>query len=653
MNQSDVVAGIIRFEGADVVNQNIDLYKLAKRSDSECLQREVARLNRQQWIAYPGEPANVYVLPLISVGGTPNRDYAIAGPMQPTPQLQQSPSLLQLLHTFARPLSRCCLLRLAGRRETPDLADASYHAFRRQTIYIPIVTNPDVKFIDKGQEIHLPAGTAWLVGSAQSHAIINASDHDCIYLAVETKLASAEAQPGTTDDNLQREHAGELLIEPHAFEVLTPREIQELTAEILAAVGKSEMPAHARHAFTKAVATFRDRWTACFGRFGHHTAGELAYLDLILYFFVPQVAAKASRWLCRASKGKAAIEVIRSMLQTAPKRTPEPMNLRLFLHKRQLDKRRLNKRQRKLEAANNRPSSVDLACPQFEKPLFIVSAPRAGSTLLFETLALFPALWTIGEESHELIEAIPSLHPAAHGYQSNRLTAVDAPLHLATDLQRRFVQQLQDRSGQLYLELSAQQRPDRVRMLEKTPKNALRIPFLKSVFPEARFLFLYREPGANISSMMEGWRAQRFVPYPAMPGWPHREWNFLLVPGWRSLIDRPIAEIAAYQWQQANATILADLAALPTADWRLVRYNDLVRSPRQTIHRIARFAELQWDDHVEQHVSHSLPASSMTLSEPSAEKWRKNSWQLEPLLAGLQPIVQRVSALDSCQSTSA
>ena len=31
-------------------------------------------------------------------------------------------------------------------------------------------------------------------------------------------------------------------------------------------------------------------------------------------------------------------------------------------------------------------------------------------------------------------------------------------------------------------------------MLEKTPKNSLRVPFLNAVFPQALFVYLYREP---------------------------------------------------------------------------------------------------------------------------------------------------------------
>ena len=40
-------------------------------------------------------------------------------------------------------------------------------------------------------------------------------------------------------------------------------------------------------------------------------------------------------------------------------------------------------------------------------PIFVVSSPRAGSSLFFETLARSPELFTIGGESHRLIEEIP------------------------------------------------------------------------------------------------------------------------------------------------------------------------------------------------------------------------------------------------------
>jgi hypothetical protein len=280
--------------------------------------------------------------------------------------------------------------------------------------------------------------------------------------------------------------------------------------------------------------------------------------------------------------------------------------------------------------------------PQFDRPVFIVSAPRAGSTLLFDTVAQFPEVWTIGRESHDIEMDIPELHPATCNYASNRLTAADAPPAVSTAVRHWFGQRLQNRSACWYGALPAEERPPAVRFLEKTPKNALRIPFLKAIFPDARFLFLYREPQQTISSLMEGWRSRRFVAYREMPGWPYNEWSFLLTPGWERLRDRPLAEIAAQQWQAANTCILDDLAKLPRSEWCLLQYTDLVRKPQQTIETVGHFAGLCSDHHIEQTVSQTLPVTHVTLSAPSAEKWRKQEGEIAPLLSALEPLVRRV-----------
>jgi hypothetical protein len=302
-------------------------------------------------------------------------------------------------------------------------------------------------------------------------------------------------------------------------------------------------------------------------------------------------------------------------------------------------------RQNKEEFAKNLEKAIafkllqeELKLPEFDKPIFIISAPRAGSTLLFETLSQFPNLWTVGRESHDLIEAIPELHPAAHNFSSNRLTEADALPHIGPALRDGFVRQLRDRSGTAYLNLPIEQRPQKIRFLEKTPKNALRVPFLKAIFPDALFIFLYREPRANISSIMEGWRSPHFIPYPELPGWQKKKWRFLLIPGWSSLQNCSQAEIAARQWQTANSYIWNDLQSLPSSSWRPVRYRDLIEEPEKAIKQISEFAGIELDAKIEERLSKSLPISAVTLSAPSPEKWRKNEREILEILPIVEPI---------------
>ena len=211
---------------------------------------------------------------------------------------------------------------------------------------------------------------------------------------------------------------------------------------------------------------------------------------------------------------------------------------------------------------------------------------------------------------------------------------------MATLLRQRFTQQLQDRQGYSYGTLAIP--PASIRFLEKTPKNALRIPFLRSVFPDARFIFLYREAKENISSLMEGWRSRRFISYATVPGWPHGEWSFFLPPDWPNLRHASIAEIATRQWAVANDQILTDLQAGDPGSWCCIPCAELVRNPRQTLMHISQFADLNWDQHLDQQVADTLPVSKMTLSAPSPDKWRKQGADILELLPTIQSVIDRL-----------
>ena len=270
---------------------------------------------------------------------------------------------------------------------------------------------------------------------------------------------------------------------------------------------------------------------------------------------------------------------------------------------------------------------------RFEKPVIIVSAPRAGSTLLFELLSQSQDAWTIAGESQAVIERIPEFHPRTHGFDSNRLTDKDANDANVVRLLAGFWSDLRDRDGQALREASP---PAHLVFIEKTPKNALRIPFLNAIFPDARFIFLFRDPRANIGSLIDGWVSGKFVTYPALPQWQGPRWSFLLTPGWRDLIGAPLASIAAAQWEQANRHIMDDLAHLPRNRWHVVQYEALIADPSRVVQRLCDFAGLAFDTRLKSVVSGSLPLSTKTLTAPSPTKWSKHESEILPLLPKLE-----------------
>jgi hypothetical protein len=173
-------------------------------------------------------------------------------------------------------------------------------------------------------------------------------------------------------------------------------------------------------------------------------------------------------------------------------------------------------------------------------------------------------------------------------------------------------------------------------MLEKTPKNSLRVPFLARVFPEARFIYLYRDPRQVLSSMIEAWTSGRFRTYPQLPGWTGAAWSLLLVPGWRELIGRPLQEVVAAQWNAATRLLIDDLEALPTERCTIARYDALVADPTAEIRRLHEAVGLDMDAG-----EVSLRLSKYTVSPPDAEKWRRHAAEIEAVLPSLAEQIAR------------
>jgi hypothetical protein len=184
-----------------------------------------------------------------------------------------------------------------------------------------------------------------------------------------------------------------------------------------------------------------------------------------------------------------------------------------------------------------------------------------------------------------------------------------------------------------------------LRFLEKTPKNSLRIPFLDAAFPDAQFIFLWREPRANIASIIEAWKAGRWVTY---RGLDERTdpWSLLLPPGWREMRDAPLPEIAAFQWESANRIALDDLSKLDRSRWTSVTYEDLTANPRAVIERLSKFIGIGVDTGLEQRLQAPLPPSRQTHTPPDKQKWRLHEVAIEPLLPKLTPILTRLRALN-------
>ncbi|MFF8836965.1 sulfotransferase family protein [Streptomyces sp. NPDC015130] len=268
-------------------------------------------------------------------------------------------------------------------------------------------------------------------------------------------------------------------------------------------------------------------------------------------------------------------------------------------------------------------------------PVIIVSPPRSGSTALFDALARGPALWTAGGESEGVIEGVPGLHPAARGYASHALDAEDADTW-GHAVRAGFLADLRDarrRHGGPYASGGGPPR-----LLEKTPENSLRLPFLLRLFPDATVVRLHRDARDTVASMVRAWTHPGFVNIPDLPGWPRRDWHLLLPPGWRGWAGEDLARIAARQWAAAVDAILDARDLRPAVPWVDVDYAALRAAPGRTLRRLE--AELGLPAAT---AGRELPLSATTISPPRPGKWRDTPGFDPAALDAVRPTLRRLT----------
>lgn len=606
--------------------------------DATALMGEIAAIEESAWRGRTSRDDGNTALTLITTEGDPDSD-ALSGRMRPTPWLERCPYLGQVLETIGATWGRTRLMRLNGQAEVKAHVDINYYWRERMRVHIPIVTTPGVRFQCGDAEINMGAGECWIFDTWRRHRVLNEGNAQRIHLVADTvggerfwDLLSEGRAPGQAYHGAWRPrlHApvpgkrGQLDFEQvNAPAVMSPWEVREHMVFLLGECVASPQLAPIQAALLR----FSRRWQALWACYGQEAAGRTRYHALLDATKRELLGLGADRidlrndvgfWhalnshvfdMALADEGGPAQTDVHGQpdVHAGAVAVPEPV-------------------------APKRASSSPRAAPQLERPVFIVSPPRSGSTLLFETLAGAPQVYTIGDESHQLIEGVNGLAPAQRGYHSNQLGADDATLGVVQELQARFQSALRDREGRVPEGAAS------VRMLEKTPKNALRIPFLKAVFPDAKFIYLHRDPRQVWGSMIDGWESGRFRMY-TLPGWEGPTWSFLLTPGWQALSGKGLGDIVARQWETVTRVMLDDLEALPREDWAAVDYGRFLQDPQREAVRLSDFAGWSWD----RELGAQLPLSRYTLSKPDPDKWRRHAADIEPRLLQWKATIDRAA----------
>ncbi len=216
-----------------------------------------------------------------------------------------------------------------------------------------------------------------------------------------------------------------------------------------------------------------------------------------------------------------------------------------------------------------------------EAPIFVLSAPFSGETLLANSLSRAGGVW-------HWISSSTFLDDLAHG--DDRLSLHDATTLAAAAARASLASSIADREGR-----APEDAGRSVRALAAGPRLALRAAFLVHVFPDAKFVASYREPADACKEMLAAWRSGQFVSHPALPDWDGAPWSLPLIPGWRELRRQPLEAIVVAQWSAISELLLDDLSGLEPGRWAVTSLEQLLAEPRAELQRLCSFLEIPYD----------------------------------------------------------
>lgn len=232
-------------------------------------------------------------------------------------------------------------------------------------------------------------------------------------------------------------------------------------------------------------------------------------------------------------------------------------------------------------------------------PLFIFSLPRSGSTLLQRLIASHPAVSTTSEP-WLLLPLLHMLRPegtySTYGHQKAVIALKDYAAALpGGDAELRAV--IHDTVLDLYGRAS---RNSSSYFLDKTPRYHVISREIMELFPEGRFIFLWRNPLATVASMLER----------TAPG---GRWNLYLR---RFDLYDGLEQLVA-TWREYGEQAAA------------IRFEDLIAQPEKTMRQVCDYLELPYRASLLEDFSKARPPGHMGdvskyvgLSTEPLDKWK-------------------------------
>lgn len=213
------------------------------------------------------------------------------------------------------------------------------------------------------------------------------------------------------------------------------------------------------------------------------------------------------------------------------------------------------------------------------RPVFIIGLQKSGTSLLGNLLeASGIGISHSGQtEDNHFWGNRPSFSPSewpagvlyqkAGGENGHEIGADDATPHVISKLRQVM-------AGRLAAH------PDSIVVFGKSPYNTVRIPWIRSIFPDSTIVALVRNPVPNAYSLWKRFQAGNHTA-PPEDGW----WG-VKPKAWRSLVCADKVTQIAHQWNSVNAKLWNDRALIDL----LIPYPELCQDPKRFVGEVVRLS---------------------------------------------------------------
>jgi hypothetical protein len=257
---------------------------------------------------------------------------------------------------------------------------------------------------------------------------------------------------------------------------------------------------------------------------------------------------------------------------------------------------------------------------QHSPPVIITGVPRSGTSIMGKILDLHPRISTWVEPYY-----VWDHHFRTAPYDER--TADDASDEVQSWIRGAFSKYRKKLKADI--------------VADKSPRLCLKIPFVRKVFPDARYIFIARDGRDTVLSMWRQWQKKKEIFGGPQQGgqWHNRlyvikrwlgrrpTWQFRIqsvifelgsplnwpqkkflnkirwegrfgwgprFKGWQDIIDRSTPlEFSAHQWMHCARAILDNINLIPQDRRIVLKYEEFIREPQVCIEKVLDFLNLE------------------------------------------------------------